>query len=252
MEFGEVVPTEHTEDTEEFKYRETKLGELRGEPGFGGGEIGGGEAVGGFDHLLRHFGSAGPKKGREAGRMVERDDGIGVAVEKEDAFAGEGRRGGGLAEDYHRTEEHSAAEDGGPELEDRGGDIGAVGETDGGEASGIETVVCRGGGDEVGESVGASGNLGGIEYALGEAGEEAERAMFGNVAARAEDGGTRRKGASKRKEVMLVAAGAVEEQERRGGGIGAGLEDVMVGKIHRGGRRMRGGVTPLTCGNLRT
>jgi hypothetical protein len=44
----------------------------------------------------------------------------------------------------------------------------------------------------------------------------------------------------------------VVEQERRGGGIGAGLEDVMVGKIHRGGRRMRGGVTPLTCGNLRT
>lgn len=252
MEFGEVVLTEHTEDTEEFKYRETKLGELRGEPGFGGGEIGGGEAVGGGEKRLGDVGPAGAKKGGQAWRMVERDDGIGVAVEKEDAFAGEGRRGGGLTEDYHRTEEHSAAEDGGPELEDRGGDIGAVGETDGGESSGIETVVCRGGGDEVGEGVRASGDLGGIEYALGEPGEEAVGTVFGDIAARAEDGGTRRKGASKRKEVVLVAAGAVEEQERRGGGIGAGLEDVVVGKTHRGVRRLRGGVTPLTCGNLRT
>jgi len=44
----------------------------------------------------------------------------------------------------------AAAEHSGTELEDRGGDVGAVGETDGGEARGIEAVVLCGGGDKIG------------------------------------------------------------------------------------------------------
>ena len=206
------MPTEHTEHTEEFKPGETKPGESWAEPGFSGGEIVGDEAVAGCDHLLRHFSSAGPEEGRKAGRVVERDDGIGGAVEEKHALVGEGRRGGGLIEDHHRTEEHGAAEDGGTELEDRGRDVGAVGESDGGETSGIEAVVRRGGGDEVGEGVGAPGDLGGIETALGEPGEKAKRTVLRDVAARAEDGGAGRERAREGEEIALVAAGAVEQK----------------------------------------
>ena len=51
-----------------------------------------------------------------------------------------------------------------------GGDVGAVGKADGGQAGGVEGVVVAGGDEEIGEAVGAADDFGGVEDALGEAG----------------------------------------------------------------------------------
>lgn len=57
------------------------------EPRFGGGKIGGDEAVAGGDHLLGHLGTAGTKECGEMRRVFDGHDGIGGAVEEEDALA---------------------------------------------------------------------------------------------------------------------------------------------------------------------
>ena len=91
----------------------------------------------------------------------------------------------------------------------------------------------RGGGlHKIRERVRAARDFGGIEDALGEAGEKAARAVFGDVAARTEYGGARSEFTRERQQIVFIAASAVEQEQGRGSGIRAGLENVMVGKGH--------------------
>src|SRR5690606_3513314 len=136
---------------------------------------------------LRGLRAAGGEQRGEARRVVGRHDGVVVAVEQQDAATGERAGGGGVIE-----HDHGAQQDGGgdgrlgDELQEGGGDVGPVGKTDGGE--GGQPVVRGGGGHERGEFAGARGDLGGIEHALGEAGEKAVGPVLGNAASRREQG----------------------------------------------------------------
>ena len=145
-----------------------------------------------------------------------------------------GSRRGGSSEHDHRADEHGAPERLRAELEQRGGDVGAVGETDGGEARGVEAVAFARGGEPVGKRVGAARDFGGIEHALGEPCEKTQRAAFIHIAARTQHGRSRRDRAPDPNQIVFVAARAVQQQQRWRRRIGRRLEHMMVRELGRG------------------
>jgi hypothetical protein len=74
-------------------------------------------------------------------------------------------------------------------LQQGGGDVGPVGKADGNQPGAIDGVVRGGGIDEVGEGMGATRDLGRIEDALGEAGEETAGTVFADIAPRTQESG---------------------------------------------------------------
>jgi hypothetical protein len=154
-----------------------------GEPGLGGGDVVAGEGVGGGKRFEIHLGAAGAEMRGEAARVVGRNERILIAAEQKRAFTDEGIGRGGTIDDDHRADEDRAAEHDGAQEQERGGDVGAVGKADGDQTRDIDPVAIGGGADEVGEFVGALRDLGGIEHALGQAGEESGGAALADFAA---------------------------------------------------------------------
>lgn len=202
------------------------------EPRLRGGDVGWDEGMARDVCEHGHVGPAGTQQRSEARRVIGPDHGIVFAVLEEDAFARERAGRGGLVEHDHGTEENGGTQRGGAQEQQRGGDIGPVGETNCGEPRGVEAVLLRGGGEKIGERVRAARDLSGIEHALGEAREKAPGAALAHVAARAEQRRAGRKRATEAKQILLVSSRPVEQQERRGGGDGAGFEDVVIGEGH--------------------
>jgi len=204
------------------------------EPHLGIGEVGRGETMAGAQHLLGDVRSAGPEERGEAGRLVRGNDRIDGAVEQERTLAGERARGGGLIEHDHGTQQQGAGQGLGPQQEQGGGDVGAVGKADCDEPGGVDSMGAGGGGDEVGQLVGASDNLRGIKDPLGQPGKEARRAVLADIAARTEHGVARGKGSGQREQVALGATSAVEQEQRPGGNVRARLKKMVKGRRRHG------------------
>jgi len=204
-----------------------------------GGEVSGDEVVRGNLNANGDVRTARAKEIAEGFGLARGHERVMRTGGDEDAATAERAGCSGLVEDHHGTQENGMAERFGAELEEGGGDVGAVRKADGGQACRIDFVVTGGGDQEIGECVRAAGDVVEIENALGKATEEAELAVLVDVTSRAEDGGAWGELFSEWEQVEFVAAGAVEEQEGRSGGRSFGLEEVVIGgEGHRmGGAR---------------
>lgn len=173
------------------------------------------------------------------GRMIEWNQRVDAAVEEQRAFARERSGRGGLIEHDHAAQQDGLSEEFRAQEHEGDGDIGAVGEAHRREARQVERVALFSGQDKIGEGVGALDDLGGIENALGNAGEEASGAVFADIPSGAQQSGARGERATEAEEIVFGAAGPVEQQQGRRGRIGARLENMLVGKGHVSGLTVR-------------
>lgn len=147
-----------------------------------------------------------------------------------------GRR---IGQDDHGAEENGGGDDFGTKQHHGGGDVGAVGIADCGQFLCFESVVRGTGNHKIGQLMRTTHDIFLVEDAFGEAPEKAWRAVFGNLSARAEEGGGGIEFAAEREHVVFVAAGAVHQEEDAR--AGCFTRDEVVNKIERGHER----VSPL-------
>jgi hypothetical protein len=182
------------------------------EPVTGEGEFGLLEAVAGIAPLKSDAGAGLFEEDGESLGAVLRNHVVVASGEQEDWRAFQ-LRGIGRFQRDHGTEEDGGSEDLRSQEEHGGGDVGAIGVTDGDNFPEVLPggLVCN----QVGQFVRASDEVVLIEDAWSKAAEEAGLAVFEDLSARTEQGGAGAEEAAERKEIVFVATGAVEQEKRR-------------------------------------
>ena len=120
----------------------------------------------GVEHLDSDLRAAGLEVGSEPRRLIERDQRVDIAVGQQHAPADERTWGRRLIEDDHRSNQNGPVDGLGSKLEQGGGDVGAIGKSDGDELPRLQLVVLSRRKDEVGEGVRTPDDLGRIEDAF--------------------------------------------------------------------------------------
>lgn len=120
-------------------------------------------------------------------------------------------RGGQWLKRHHGTEKHGAGQDLGSEQEQGGGDVGAVGVTNGDDFT--EVTTSRLVFDKIGEFVGATDEVSLVKDPGGQAAEKAGLAIFEDLSARAQESRAGTKDGSEGDEVIFITSSAVKEQK---------------------------------------